>query len=164
METTYTHDANGNVAQTQTRKGLLQTAVSTGYSADGNYPLTQTDARGQTVTKAVDLNLGTVQSVTDPKGQTVSYTYDVLKRVTKTETTAGGKVYRNEYVYDGSDRLAQVRHNTGGDPDDRGEGRHADAFRNGLQHGRHDGQRNLRKQRSGAVRVRHGQAAHGRQF
>lgn len=38
--------------------------------------------------------------MTDPNSQTVSYAYDTLRRVTETTATAGGKTYRNEYVYD----------------------------------------------------------------
>ena len=115
MKTAYTRDAHGNVTQTKVRHSMLQMTTSAGYSADGNYALTQTDARGQTVTKVIDPNLGTTASVTDPKGQTVHYTYDVLKRVTQTETTADGKSYRNQYTYT-QDRLTQVKHNTSDNP------------------------------------------------
>ena len=115
MKTAYTHDAHGNVTQTRTTGGILKMSTSAGYSADGNYALIQTDARGQTVTKVIDPNLGTTASVTDPKGQTVHYTYDVLKRVTQTETTADGKSYRNEYTYS-QDFLTQVKHNTSDNP------------------------------------------------
>ena len=115
MKTAYTHDAHGNVTQTKVRHGVNQMTTSAGYSEDGNYAVSQTDARGQTVTKIIDPNLGTTTSVTDPKGQTVHYTYDVLKRVTQTETTADGKSYRNEYAYT-QDRLTQVKHNTSDNP------------------------------------------------
>lgn len=115
METTYTHDAHGNITGTQIKKDVLQMTTSAGYSADGNYALTQTDARGQTVTKVIDPNLGTTGSVTDPKGQTVTYTYDVLKRVTQTETIADSRSYKNQNTY-AADRLTQVKHNTSNNP------------------------------------------------
>jgi len=42
---------------------------------------------------------GTLESVTDPTGQTVNYTYDASKRVTGVSTAAGGKTYKNAYTY-----------------------------------------------------------------
>lgn len=53
----------------------------------------------------------TLTSVTDPRGQTVNYTYDKNHKVTKTSTTAGGNTYTNNYTYT-KDKLTQVKHNT----------------------------------------------------
>ncbi len=114
IQTDFTHDTNGNVTETQVSHSGLFTKSSAGYSADGNYALTKTDARGNTTTRTVDSNLGTVGSVTDPMNHTVSYTHDVMKRVTKTETTVDGKTYRTTYTYT-NDRLTQVSRRTAAD-------------------------------------------------
>ena len=73
---------------------------------------TQADARNKVVESNINLTTGTLTSVTDPNGQTVQYTYDTLKRVTGVQATAGGKTYKNAYVYT-DDKLTQVSHNTG---------------------------------------------------
>ena len=89
-------------------------AGSTAYTSNKNYAASQTDARGKVVRSDIDQTLGTLKSVTDPKGQKVNYTYDQLKRVTAVSAAAGGKNYKNTYAYkDG--RLQEAAHNTTGD-------------------------------------------------
>ena len=87
------------------------------YTSDGNFAQTAKDARGNTVTRSVNTNDGTLESVTDPENQTVSYTYDASKRVTGVQTTAGGKTYKNAYTYS-NDRIQKVQHNTTTDTPD----------------------------------------------
>ena len=92
------------------------------YDAVGNYAVSQTDARGKTLTTVTHADKGTTESVTDPNGQTVNYTYDTLRRVTKVSTQVNVnnhaenlvREYKNEYTYDVKDRLAEMRHNTDG--------------------------------------------------
>ena len=69
------------------------------YTENGNYPASTKDARGNVVSQTVNPKDGTLQSVTDPTGQTVNYTYDASKRVTGVSTAAGGKTYKNAYTY-----------------------------------------------------------------
>ncbi len=114
IQTDYSHDTHGNVTETQVSHNGLMTKSSVGYSADGNYALTKTDARGNTTTRTVDSNLGTVGSVTDPLNHTVTYTHDVMKRVTQTQTTEDGKTYLTTYTY-ANDRLDQVTRRTAAD-------------------------------------------------
>lgn len=54
---------------------------------------------------------GTLTKAKDPSGQEVNYTYDNAKRITKVETEADGKTYRNVYSYE-KDRIKTVGHNT----------------------------------------------------
>ena len=56
------------------------------YDAVGNYAVSQTDARGKTLTPVTHADKGTTESITVPNGQTVNYTYDTLRRVTKVST------------------------------------------------------------------------------
>ncbi len=109
----YTYDNKGNPETTQTRDAGSTAIVKaeTAYTPDQNYVLTQKDARGKVITTQTDPQKGTTQSVTDPTGQTVSYAYDALRRITATQTVSEGKTYQNTYTYDG-DQLAQVKHNT----------------------------------------------------
>ena len=69
------------------------------YTENGNYPASTKDARGNVVSQTVNPKDGTLESVTDPTGQTVNYTYDASKRVTGVSTAAGGKTYKNAYTY-----------------------------------------------------------------
>ena len=87
------------------------------YTENGNYPASTKDARGNVVSQAVNPKDGTLQSVTDPTGQTVNYTYDASKRVTGVTTTGDGKTYKNAYTYE-NDRIKTVSHNTTGDAAD----------------------------------------------
>lgn len=98
--------------------GTMKIVSKTTYSDDDNYVRQQIDARNQIVTTETHTNLGTVTSVTDPKGQKVEYEYDTLKRVTKVSTTIASensdeedRVFQNVYTYSG-DKLMQVSHNT----------------------------------------------------
>lgn len=111
--TANTYDAKGNplTGQTKNSNGSLVIETQTTYTANKNYVATQKDARGKVVTSNIDLTAGTLTSVTDPKGQTVNYEYDALKRTTGVHTTAGGKTYRNAYTYT-QDKLTKVAHNT----------------------------------------------------
>ena len=87
------------------------------YTSDGNYSASTKDARGNVVSQVVNQKDGTLQSVTDPTGQTVNYDYDASKRVTGVTTTGDGKTYKNAYTYE-NDRIKTVSHNTTGDAAD----------------------------------------------
>ena len=56
------------------------------------------------MTTATNAVKGTVSSVTDPLGHTVSYTYDSLRRVTKTSAMLGTQEVKTENEYDTADR------------------------------------------------------------
>ena len=66
-----------------------------------------------------DPQRGTTTSVTDAKGQTVTYEYDNLRRIVKTSAKTGAKegiqTVHNEYTYDEQrGNLVEIRHNTDG--------------------------------------------------
>ncbi len=115
----FTHDSYGNTLTSVRQKSGDAAFIKTEstYTADGNYNATSKDARGNVVTQNVNATDGTLTSVTDPNGQTVSYTYDASKRVTGVQTTAGGKTYKNAYTY-ANDRIQKVQHNTTTDTPD----------------------------------------------
>lgn len=111
----YTYDSHGNQLTSKTSNGSLFMKTTSGYDEAGNHVLTQTDARGKTVTRVMNpsnwIYIDTVQSITDPRGQTVEYEYDQNRKVTKTSATVSGKEYANSYAYT-KDKLTQVKHNT----------------------------------------------------
>ena len=111
----YSYDSKGNPTSAKTRNNSSSLVIgsTTAYNDTTypNYVASQTDARGKTVTTVTDANKGTVTSVTAPNGQTVSYTYDSLKRNTAVSTAVSGSTYKNSYTYTG-DLLTQVKHNT----------------------------------------------------
>ena len=91
----------------------------TSYTNDGNYVTEQKDARGKIVRTETDLQRGTTTSVTDAKGQTVTYEYDNLRRIVKTSAKTGAEAgiptVHNEYTYDEQrGNLVEIRHNTDG--------------------------------------------------
>ena len=111
--TASTYDAKGNplTSQTKNSDASLVIETQTTYTANKNYVATQKDARGKVVTSNIDLQTGLLNSVTDPKGQTVEYSYDEMKRTTGVHATVGSKTYRNAYTYT-QDKLTKVAHNT----------------------------------------------------
>ena len=112
----FEYDLKGNRTsfKIQNSGGTSFIKSTAAYTDNQNYVASQTDARGKTVTSNIDRSKGTLDSVTDPNGQTVSYAYDTLNRVTAATTAADGKTYRNEYVYT-ADKLTHVKHNTTSD-------------------------------------------------
>lgn len=115
----FTYDTYGNLLSSTRQKsgdGAFIKSEST-YTADGNYKVTSKDARGNVVFQNVNATDGTLQSVTDPNGQTVYYAYDASKRVTGVQTDVNGKPYKNGYSYE-NDRIKTVAHNTTGDAED----------------------------------------------
>ena len=57
-----------------------QIVSGTAYQHNGNHILSQTDARGKTVTHDIDENTDLTRAVTDPNGQQVQYAYDSTPR------------------------------------------------------------------------------------
>lgn len=107
----YTYDEYGSLLSSKTSGGSIFTQTTTAYTSNGNHVEAQTDARGKTVTRSVNAARDTLTSVTDPRGQTVSYTYDQIKRVTQTSATVSGRTHTASYGYT-KDKLTQVKHNT----------------------------------------------------
>ena len=75
-----------------------------GYSATSGQLETMTDAKGNTYTYGYDLN-GNRTSVTMPDGTTVTTAYDARGRVVSQTDQHG---YTTKYAYDGADRLTSV--------------------------------------------------------
>lgn len=114
----YLYNANGHPIQTKIEDATGSMAAfiqtTTAYTTSGNYANTQTDARGEAVSTVTDEDTGTVASVTDPWNQTVAYTYDSLRRPTKTSTmlTATTEVKTESTYHSTLDVLSGVKHNT----------------------------------------------------
>ena len=64
-----------------------QIVSGTAYQHNGNHILSQTDARGKTVTHDIDENTDLTRAVTDPNGQQVQYAYDSARRAMSMPTT-----------------------------------------------------------------------------
>ena len=110
----FSYNEHGGVVRSVLRHADAQTpqiVSGTAYQHNGNHILSQTDARGKTVTHDIDENTDLTRAVTDPNGQQVQYAYDSARRVTQVSASAGGKQYKNAYAYE-NDRLKTVSHNT----------------------------------------------------
>ena len=120
---TFTYDNFGNPLTSQVQNAEENPSYfihsETTYTNDGNYVTEQKDARGKIVRTETDPQRGTTTSVTDAKGQKVTYEYDNLRRIVKTSAKTGAEagiptVY-NEYTYDEQrGNLVEIRHNTDG--------------------------------------------------
>ena len=110
----FSYNEHGGVVRSVLRHADAQNpqiVSGTAYQHNGNHILSQTDARGKTVTHDIDENTDLTRAVTDPNGQQVQYAYDSARRVTQVSASAGGKQYKNAYAYE-NDRLKTVSHNT----------------------------------------------------
>ena len=120
---TFTYDAFGNPLTSQVQNADTNPSYfirgETSYTDDGNYVTEQKDARGKIVRTETDPQRGTTTSVTDAKGQKVTYEYDNLRRIVKTSAKTGAEAgiptIHNEYTYDAQrGNLVEIRHNTDG--------------------------------------------------
>ena len=121
---TFSYDNFGNPLTSQVQNADTNPSYfirgETTYTSDGNYVTEQKDARGKIVRTETDPERGTTTSVTDAKGQKVTYEYDNLRRIVKTSAKMGAKegipTVHNEYTYDEQrGNLVEIRHNTDGD-------------------------------------------------
>ena len=80
------------------------------YSSNGNYTVKTENQVGKETTYTYNESKGTVNSITDPNGNTTNYTYDNLDRLTNTSVTNGSNVHQNSYTYE-NDNLKTVNHN-----------------------------------------------------
>ena len=119
----FTYDAFGNPLTSQVQNADTNPSYfirsETSYTNDGNYVAEQKDARGKIVRTETDPERGTTTSVTDAKGQKVTYEYDNLRRIVKTSAKTGAEAglptVHNEYTYDAKrGNLVEIRHNTDG--------------------------------------------------
>ena len=120
---TFSYDNFGNPLTSQVQNADANPSYfirgETSYTDDGNYVTEQKDARGKIVRTETDPQRGTTTSVTDAKGQTVTYDYDNLRRIVKTSAKTGAEAgiptIHNEYTYDEQrGNLVKIRHNTDG--------------------------------------------------
>ena len=120
---TFSYDNFGNPLTSQVQNAEENPSYfirgETSYTDDGNYVTEQKDARGKIVRTETDPQRGTTTSVTDAKGQKVTYEYDNLRRIVKTSAKTGAEAgiptVHNEYTYDEQrGNLVEIRHNTDG--------------------------------------------------
>ena len=120
---TFSYDNFGNPLTSQVQNADANPSYfirgETSYTDDGNYVTGQKDARGKIVRTETDPQRGTTTSVTDAKGQKVTYEYDNLRRIVKTSAKTGAEegilTAHNEYTYDAKrGNLVEIRHNTDG--------------------------------------------------
>jgi len=107
----FTYDSYGNPKTSKVGDTSLFIDSTATYTTDGNYLKTLKDSQGNTVTYNNDSSKGTLDSVTDAKSKTTSYTYDPntdqLKAASK---TADGQTVSNSYTYE-NDRIKTVTSN-----------------------------------------------------
>ena len=96
LDTSYTYDAFGNRTSatvsspaTGTAAIASRTTTTTTYDANGQFPVTTTNAVGHSETKVFDPALGVVTSLTGPNGLTTTWQYDGFGRKTR-ENRADG--------------------------------------------------------------------------
>ena len=85
----YAYDGFGNLITTTASGGGETRTESVTYSTDGRFPITKTNALGQTTTYTFDEATGRTESITDPNGLTTRYHYDILGNLIQTEYPSG---------------------------------------------------------------------------
>jgi len=78
------------------------------YTEDGKYIKSTKDTLGRTTTYDIDTETGLTNSITDPKGVSVNYTYNNKEQLTKVEKD-DKKV---EYEYNDKNLLSKIKHGT----------------------------------------------------
>ncbi|MHB1186400.1 RHS repeat domain-containing protein [Thiobacillus sp.] len=111
LDTTYAHDAFGNrisvtVSSPATGTAAIATRTTmTTYDANGQFPVTISNALGHAETEIFDPRFGTVTSLTGPNGLTTTWQYDGFGRKTR-EDRADGSFTR--WTYDVCDAACPV--------------------------------------------------------
>jgi RHS repeat-associated protein len=87
-------DAFNNVTQVieEVASGEPSRTTTTTYDADGIFPLTITNAKGQTTKVLFDKRFGTPKTTADPNGIAVVQVYDAFGRLVETDTPQGTTV------------------------------------------------------------------------
>ncbi|WP_217509834.1 RHS repeat-associated core domain-containing protein [Herbaspirillum sp. C9C3] len=104
LETSYTYDAYGNKVSATTSSAASGAAAvaprtsGTTYDANGQFPVTSTNALGQSESRTYDARFGKVTSLTGPNGLTTQWQYDSFGRKTR-EIRADGTQTKWEYLY-----------------------------------------------------------------
>ena len=79
--------------------------TSFGYDASHVYLTLITNALNHTVTATYDFNTGLITSITNPKGDTTSFEFDIMGRVTK---KINPDLTEKEAVYDDSNNTVTI--------------------------------------------------------
>ncbi|BEV16230.1 type IV secretion protein Rhs [Herbaspirillum sp. DW155] len=104
LETSYTYDVYGNKVSATTSSAASGAAAvaprtsGTTYDANGQFPVTSTNALGQSESRTYDARFGKVTSLTGPNGLTTQWQYDSFGRKTR-EIRADGTQTKWEYLY-----------------------------------------------------------------
>ena len=107
----YTYDEYGNSTSSKSIDSQNPASfmlTSSAYTANGAFPLTDTDSYGNSAGYDYDPSSGTLKSVADGNGNTTNYTYDAMNRLTG--ASAGGTNARITYGYSG-DNITSISHN-----------------------------------------------------
>lgn len=83
-------------------------STNTTYNISGNYPISESDERGNFVTYNVDDSNGKINSITDANSNIINYTYD-SNTGSLTSISSGTMV--NTYSYDSGNKLTVISHN-----------------------------------------------------
>ncbi len=98
----YQYDAFGNIThKTVSGIGVQPRTEVTVYDNRGVFPVSVTNALGQTETKTTDVRFGKVTSVTGPNGITTLWQYDSFGRFSS-EQRADGTVMTTQYQFPGA--------------------------------------------------------------
>lgn len=104
VKTITAYDDFDNITRSATQINGKIMETQNGYSADGNFQTSETNALGKTTTYNYDTQLGLLEKITDPKGNSINYDYDDAGNV---DYVSQYRLF-NIYSYDDGDRLTQI--------------------------------------------------------
>ena len=98
------YDNFDNVTRSATQINGKILESKQGYTSDGNYQTSDTNALGNTTTYDYDTQLGLLNKVTDAEGYNTSYSYDNQGNITKVNNSGAYLTYG----YNNGDRLSKI--------------------------------------------------------
>lgn len=112
---TMTYDGKGNVTSVREGDSTTHVKSTAAYTANGNYLAQLTDPFGQTVSYSHDNNKGTLNNLTLPNGQVIQYAWvSQNDNLTGVSAVVGGQTITNSYTYNGNGWLSGIAHTAAG--------------------------------------------------
>ncbi len=112
LTTRYSYDRFGNQTGVDEKQSGSSKAIvtETGYDADGRFPITETDSRGNVTSKEYDQDTGLVLKTTDPDGTETAYSYDTYQHPKSVGSSSVGVRFEYGRIVKGLDRKKHSVH------------------------------------------------------
>lgn len=104
VKTVTEYDDYDNVIRSATQINGKVLESKKGYTDDGNYQISETNALGKTTSYNYDTQLGLLNKVTDANSNSINYIYNSSDNISKVSQDN----FELSYTYDSGDRLSKI--------------------------------------------------------